>query len=126
MQYDRHIEGITTAYKAIDIPQPLADALARGEQDSFTRGRGSDYRGEVLIVSQPGGERGGIIVGRAILTSICKNGRKFTYHLADAERMVEFPCQKCDNKEEVWPCFYTANTLTPYPKINISRWIPRK
>lgn len=122
MQYDRPIKGVTESFKAITLPQPLADELARGEKDHFVRRRGTSVRGEILLVSAPGGERGGMVVGRVRLDSVEKCGAQYVYKVSNPERIIEFPCQKCGAKGEIWDCFYTANTITSYPKINLRRW----
>lgn len=123
MQYDKAYEGITESYKAITLPQPLADELSRGDIDHFVRKRSTSVRGEILIVSSPQGERGGMVVGRANLVSVKKVAGGFLYRLENPERMIEFPCQKCGAKSEVWDCYYTKDTLMAYPKINLRSWI---
>lgn len=123
MQWDRYIPGKTDWFKAITLPQPLADQVASGETDHFVRRRSTRIRGQILIVSEPKGERGGMSVGFAKLTKVIKSGAQYVYFVEDAERVFEFPCQKCGAKTEIWDCFYTANTITPYPKINLRRWI---
>ena len=125
MQYDRHYEGLTECYKAITLPQPLADDVAYGRVDHFVRKKSSPYRGKVLIVSSPlpNGERSGMIVGRATLDSVKRVEGGFLYRLSEMERIIEFPCQKCGAKGEVWDCFYTKNTIMAYPKISLRKWI---
>lgn len=123
MQYDKHYEGLTEAFKAITLPQPLADELATGAVDHFVRPRSTPYRGEILLVSSPKGERGGMMVGRAILDSVSKVAGGYLYRLSNPERIIEFPCQKCGAKSEVWDCFYTAGVVQAYPKISLRRWM---
>lgn len=123
MQWNRYIEAKTDWFKAITLPQPLADQVARGEVDHFVRRRSTRVRGQILIVSEPKGERGGMSIGFAKLTKVIKSGAQYVYFVEEAERVFEFPCQKCGAKSEIWDCFYTANTITPYPKINLRKWI---
>ena len=123
MQYDKFIQGVTDWYKAITLQQPLADQLAKGEIDHFVRRRGTKVRGEILLVSAPGGERGGMVVGKVNLDSVIKCGAQYVYKVSNPERIIEFPCQKPNGKSEIWDCFYTANVLTAYPKINLRQWI---
>lgn len=125
MQWAEQIDGVTEHYRAITIPQPDADLISRGEKAELLRKRGTDYRGKVLIVSSPTpkGERSGMIVGQATLYEVKKTEGGFLYCLDEMERMIEFPCQKCGARGEVWDCFYTANTLMSYPKINLRKWI---
>lgn len=123
MQYERYIQGVTEWFKAITLPQPLADELSRGETDHFVQRRGTKVRGEILLVSKPGGERGGMVVGRVNLDSVTKCGAQYVYRVSNPERIIEFPCQKPSGKSGIWDCFYTANTITPYPKINLRAWI---
>ena len=123
MQYDKFIQGVTDWYKAITLPQPLADQLAKGEIDHFVRRRGTKVRGEILLVSPPGGERGGMVVGKVNLDSVIKCGAQYVYKVSNPERIIEFPCQKPKGKSEIWDCFYTANVLMAYPKINLRQWI---
>lgn len=122
MQYDRYIEGVTDWFKAVTLPQPLADEIATGKTDHFVRRRGSKVRGKILIVSSPQGERGGMVVGVANLDSVTKHGAQYLYRVSNPERAIEFPCQKAGMKGEIWDCFYTANTITTYPKINLREW----
>ena len=123
MQYDRHIPGLTEWFKAVTLPQPLADEIARGEIDHFVKRKGSKVRGEILVVSRPGGDRGGMVVGRVSLDSVTKCGAQYVYKVSNPERIIEFPCQKCGAKGEIWDCFYTANSIMSYPKINLRAWM---
>lgn len=123
MQYDKYIKGVTDWYKAITLAQPLADQLAKGEIDHFVLRKGSKIRGQLLIVAKPGGERGGMVVGRVNLDFVTKCGAQYVYKVSEPERIIEFPCQKPSGKSGIWDCFYTANTLMPYPKINLRKWI---
>lgn len=125
MQYDKNYEGVTDHYKAITLPQPDADRVARGELDHILRKKSTPYRGEILIVSSPkgGGERNGMMVGRAILKDVKKVEGGYLYRLEEMERIIEFPCQKCGAKSDIWDCYYTKGVVTAYPKINLSRWI---
>lgn len=123
MQWDRYRPGQTDWFKAITLPHPLADQVAREQVDHFVRRRSTRVRGRILIVSEPKGERGGMSIGFAKLTKVIKSGAQYVYFVEEAERVFEFPCQKCGAKSEIWDCFYTANTITPYPKINLRKWI---
>ena len=122
MQYEKFTQGLDW-FKAVTLPQPLADEISRGEIDHFVKRKGTNIRGEILIVSKPGGERGGMVVGRVNLDSVTKCGAQYVYRVSNPERMIEFPCQKCGAKGEIWDCYYTANVLTPYPKINLRAWM---
>ncbi len=123
MQYARYIEGVTAYYKAITISQPTADAIAKGEVTEVSLDKYSAYRGEVLIVSSPKGERGGMIVGKAELYEVEILPKGYAYKFRNARRMIEFPCQKKEMRGVVWDCFYTKDTLTEYPKISLRKWI---
>ena len=123
MQYEKFIQGVTDWFKAVTLPQPLADEISQGGINHFVKRKGTKIRGEILIVSKPGGERGGMVVGRANLDSVTKCGAQYVYKVSNPERMIEFPCQKSGAKGEIWDCFYTANVLMPYPKINLRAWM---
>lgn len=123
MQYARYIEGVTAYYKAITISQPTADAIAKGEVTEVSLNKYSAYRGEVLIVSSPKGERGGMIVGKAELYEVEILPKGYSYKFRNARRMIEFPCQKKEMRGVVWDCFYTKDTLAEYPKISLRKWI---
>ena len=121
MQWNRHIPGVTEHYSAITLPQPLADEVAKGSINRIILRGKSSYRGSVLIVSAPGDggyeARKGMIVGRAELVSVEKKDKGYEYCLEKNEEMIEFPCQKCGAKGEVWDCYYTANTLMEKIKL---------
>lgn len=122
MQYDKPYEW-TETFKAISVPQPEADNLILGDINYLIRKRNTTYKGKVLIVSNPGKERGGMTIGFAELVSVKKEGKIYKYFFENKEQVIEFPCQKCGAKTEIWECYYTKDTIITYPKINIRRWL---
>lgn len=121
MQYDKFIPSVNERFKAITIAQPLADALAYGRASAVVREEGSDYRGEILIVAAPSdkGERSGMMIAKGRLVDVRKMKRGYRYEFEGIRRVIEYPCQQCEMKGEVWDCYYTRGCVTEYPLINM-------
>lgn len=115
MQYPLHIEGVTTHYKALTLPQTLANEVAQG-RESILLPIGTSYRGELLLTTHDQ------IVGGATLVGVTKVKGGFQYAFKNCERFIEFPCKK-EGRKVIWDLYYTKDTLMAYPKINLSRWM---
>lgn len=121
MQYDKFIPSVTERFKAITLPQPLADDVAFGKKTHVVRKKGTEYRGDIIIVSSPSpkGERSGMMVGKGMLADVRGVRGGYLYTFKDVRRLIELPCQKCQMKGEVWDCYYTRDSVMEYPLINM-------
>lgn len=119
MQYDKGYKG-TEHWKAISVPQPLADSIMRGETTHFVRRRNNSYRGDVLVVSSPSSkERGGMTICLVEIYDIVKVNGGYLWKVKNPRRVIEYPCQKSTMKGDVWDCYMGMGEIMEYPtRIN--------